>query len=142
MEELAPKAAKPLAEAGYTVGASPHEFTSSWKITKVCIASILSVVYKTICADTKSNKYHVGLLAANISSGGNKLREYLTSASDTVVSASIIDAADINTSTGPMDTSIDGRTSSNTSMDMADDIVEDICLVLVVVVYSTMNVTA
>ena len=74
-KKLAPKSEKLLVEVGYTVGASTHEFTSSQNITKAYIASILLVVHETRTADTKSKKYYVDLLAAKISSGGNKLKE-------------------------------------------------------------------
>ena len=56
IEELAPKAEKILAEAGCNFGASLHTFTSNWKITKACIASILLMVYETRITGTKSNK--------------------------------------------------------------------------------------
>ena len=66
----------------------------------------------------------------------------MTSVDSTVELAPIIYAAGINTSTGPTDTSSDGSTNINTSMAMADDTGINACLLVGVVVDSTIYVPA
>ena len=97
------------------------------------------MVYENIISDTNSNKYPVCLLSVNITSAGNKLREYLTYTSATSESGLIIVTADRNISTGPTDTCNGGSTSRNTSMDVADGTGEYTSLVVALVVDSTMD---
>ena len=79
------------------------------------------MVYTKIIEDTKSKKDHVDFIAMKILIASNNLREYLTSASATGESAPIIGTADINTSTGSIDTSSGRSTSRNISMDVEYD---------------------
>ena len=86
MIELTPKAENLLTQVGYTLGADLGEITSSQDFTKVCISSIVWVVYNNTISYAKAKKNHIYKLAekVSISGGANNLRAYLVSAPDNV----------------------------------------------------------
>ena len=75
MIELAPNAGKLLTKAIYTVGSYIGESNSSQDFTKVCIASILWLVYSNTTSDAEAKKHRIDRTSEKVSSSGsdNKL---------------------------------------------------------------------